>query len=210
MNTISYFQAITRVLLTVSIKGLLIASLAWVISCEDAGEALVTNIPETYVLRDQLELAPLEGKWYLGEHPFSGYAVRCDATGNMVEQVGFLHGKKNGKAQFWYPDGSLMKTASYRDNKLHGEMIGYYPNGNLRSEGMYVEGTPEGIHIKWYEDGQMARKRTLEKGQESGLQQAWNPNGSLYANYQAKDGRIFGLKRNNSCYALQNEKVQFE
>ena len=209
MNTISFFQGIIRELPTALIKGLLSASLLLIISCDPGSEVTTPNIPETVVNRDVLVLHPLEGRWYLGETPFSGYAVRCDDGGNQLERIGYYEGKKNGPAYYWYANGSLMKTASYRENKLHGLLQGYYPNGNLRSEGYYEEGAPEGVHIKWYEHGQMARKRNLVAGQEVGLQQAWNANGSLYANYQARDGRIFGLKRTNACYNLQDEKVQF-
>lgn len=209
MNTISFFQAIIRVLPTVLIKGLLSVSLLLILSCDQGGEATAYRIPETETNRDALELHPLEGNWYLQEVPFSGYAVRYDNEGNQRERIGYYEGKKNGPAYYWYADGSLMKRAFYRDNKLHGQLTGYYPDGSLRSEGEYVNGAPEGVHIKWYENGQMARKRTLAEGQEAGLQQAWNANGTLYANYQAREGRIFGLKRSNACYNLQDEKVQF-
>jgi hypothetical protein len=41
------------------------------------------------------------------------------------------------------------------------------------------------------------------------LQQAWLENGTLYVNYEAKNGRIFGMNRANLCYKLKNEKVQY-
>ena len=45
------------------------------------------------------------------------------------------------------------------------------------------------------------------EGKEEGLQKAWLPNGTLYVNYEAKNGRIFGMLRANSCYKLENEVV---
>ncbi len=40
-----------------------------------------------------------------------------------------------------------------------------------------------------------------------GLQQAWLKNEKMYVNYEAKNGRIFGMRRANSCYKLENEDV---
>ena len=34
-------------------------------------------------------------------------------------------------------------------------------------------------------------------------------NGKIYVNYEAKNGRIFGMNRTNLCYKLKNEKVQY-
>jgi hypothetical protein len=39
------------------------------------------------------------------------------------------------------------------------------------------------------------------------MQQAWLETGALYVNYEAKNGRIFGLLRSNLCYQLENEVV---
>ena len=44
-------------------------------------------------------------------------------------------------------------------------------------------------------------------GQEEGLQRAWRQNGKLYVNYEAKHGRIFGLKRASLCYELNDENI---
>ncbi len=33
-------------------------------------------------------------------------------------------------------------------------------------------------------------------------------NGKLYANYEAIDGRVYGLKRANLCFDLNDETIQ--
>jgi hypothetical protein len=40
------------------------------------------------------------------------------------------------------------------------------------------------------------------------LQKAWLENGTIYVNYEAKNGRVFGMKRANLCYQLKNEKIE--
>ena len=45
-------------------------------------------------------------------------------------------------------------------------------------------------------------------GKEEGIQQAFRKNGDLYANYEAKNGRIFGLKKASLCFGLENQKIK--
>ena len=39
------------------------------------------------------------------------------------------------------------------------------------------------------------------------MQKAWLKNGKLYVNYEAKNGRIFGMRRANACYKLEDEII---
>ena len=56
--------------------------------------------------------------------------------------------------------------------------------------------------------GMQMMARRSEEGKEKGLQKAWLQNGTLYVNYEAKNGRVFGMKRANLCYQLKNEKIE--
>ena len=47
-------------------------------------------------------------------------------------------------------------------------------------------------------------------GKEEGIQQAFRKNGDLFANYEAKEGRIFGLKKAALCFGLEDENIQNE
>lgn len=47
-------------------------------------------------------------------------------------------------------------------------------------------------------------------GMEEGIQQTFRKNGALYANYEAKEGRIFGLKKAALCYGLEDQSIQYE
>ena len=47
-------------------------------------------------------------------------------------------------------------------------------------------------------------------GKEEGIQQAFRKNGDLFANYEAREGRIFGLKKAALCFGLEDEKIQNE
>jgi antitoxin component YwqK of YwqJK toxin-antitoxin module len=69
-------------------------------------------------------------------------------------------------------------------------------------------GVPHGIQKQWYQSGAKFKHLSLNHGIEEGLQQSWRENGKIYNNYEAKNGRIFGLKRANLCYELEEEIIQ--
>ena len=168
-------------------------------------------IPDLQVAKEQLTLNQLEGKWYYQNQPFSGQAVVHYPNGALAESTGFYNGKREGIAQKWYPDNLLQKESYYIANKLNGVVKVWSPNPNsiLIVESNYENGVRNGFQTRWYSSGQMLRRTHLNMGKEEGMQQAWLENGKIYINYEAKNGRSFGLKKANLCYELENEIVQF-
>ena len=69
-------------------------------------------------------------------------------------------------------------------------------------------GVGDGVQMQYYISGAKFKMITIKNGQQNGMQKAWRQNGKIYSNYEAKNGRIFGLKRSNLCYELENEKVK--
>lgn len=168
-------------------------------------------IPNLQIEKQQLILNQLEGKWYYQNQPFSGQAETHHPNGALAENIGFYNGKKEGIAQKWYPDSLLQKESFYRANKLDGVVKVWSPNPNsiLIVESNYVNGVRNGFQTRWYRNGQMLRRAHLNMGKEEGMQQAWLKNGKIYINYEAKNGRTFGLRKANLCYELEDEVVQF-
>lgn len=154
---------------------------------------------------DQLNLNQIEGTWYHKEKPFNGYSVRNYENGIVGERIGFVNGKREGVAKKWSVNGVLRVESYYKQNRLVGTYRSWWQNGVLAGEYNYSEGYLNGSYKEWYPDGTLSKFRNLVKDKEEGLQQAWLKNGKLYVNYEAKNGRIFGMKRFNSCYKLENE-----
>ena len=167
-------------------------------------------VPNTEINKKDVTLHPNEGKWYYKNQPFSGYIVMYHENSVLAERVGYYNGKKEGLAQKWYPDENLLKTSIYRQNRLNGKVISWWPNGMISTESNYIDGKKHGLQKKWYSNGQLSRQTTSSYGKEEGLQQAWLDNGKIYANYEVKNGRIFGLKRSNLCYQLKDENIQYK
>ncbi len=164
---------------------------------------------EKTVTKADLELRPMEGKWYFDDRPFTGIAERSDAKGHRLESIHYLDGKKDGKATYFHPTGSLKKEAFFEQNYLVGTVRTWLMDGTLASEATYLDGALEGVQRKWHNNGELAMERHLVAGQEEGLQRAWLENGSLYVNYEAKFGRRFGMRRSTLCYELENENAQY-
>lgn len=169
--------------------------------------APIPEIESTVVDKKQIKLNSTKGQWYYNDQPFNGYAVSYYDDSGLAEKSGFFDGKREGKSYSYFNDGTIKKEALYKKNKLDGVKLTYFRNGVLASESNYVNGKKHGFQKVWFPDGQLAKKKYLNQGKEDGLQQAWLENGSLYINYEAKNGRIFGMLRANSCYKLKDEKV---
>lgn len=170
----------------------------------DTQKLTIKNIE---VVKDSLVLNGNEGVWYYKNLPYNGYSVRYYSNGALMQKVGFYNGKKDGEAQTWFDDGVLKVESHYHQNKLIGVYKAWWRNGVLASEVYYESGVKEGVEKKWYDTGVLSKKRNLVKGRENGIQQAWLKNGKMYVNYEAKNGRIFGMRRANSCYRLEDEII---
>ncbi|MBU3027675.1 toxin-antitoxin system YwqK family antitoxin [Zobellia galactanivorans] len=166
---------------------------------------LVINMLE--VLKKDLVLNPIEGKWYYNDQPYNGYSVKFHPNGALGERLGFVDGKREGIAKQWSDHNVLRVQANYKHNRLDGVYKTWWENGTLSEKSHYVNGRLHGKQTKWYANGKISKERNLVEGKEEGLQKAWLQNGKLYVNYEAKNGRIFGMRRANSCYKLEDEVV---
>jgi antitoxin component YwqK of YwqJK toxin-antitoxin module len=182
-----------------------------VVDNKNVGMAIVAEktlaIENIEVLKKELILNQLEGKWYYKNVPFSGYSLVFYSNDTLAEKIGFVNGKREGIARQWSEKGVLRVESDYKHNRLDNVYKTWWDNGVLSSQSNYIACIKQGIEEEWYPTGQLAKQRQLIDGQEQGLQKAWLQNGTLYVNYEAKNGRIFGMRKANSCYKLENEVV---
>lgn len=169
------------------------------------GKTIVIDSIE--VSKKELVLNQMEGKWYYKNQPYNGYSVKFHSNGALEERLGFYKGKREGIAKRWSKNGVLRVRSYYNQNKLVEGYKSWWKNGTLSKECYYVNGIKQGVEKQWHPNGVLAKLRHIVDGQENGMQQAWLKNGALYVNYEAKNGRIFGLMRSNLCYQLKDEVV---
>ncbi|MGR7811931.1 toxin-antitoxin system YwqK family antitoxin [Lacinutrix undariae] len=167
----------------------------------------VKEINALTVNKKELVLNQNQGVWYYNDIPFNGYSEKINAAGTTIERLGFYNGKREGVAETWSNNGNLRIQSYYKQNKLTGLYESWWENGTLSLQVNYVKGKKEGEERQWFSTGELSKVRQLKEGRENGIQKAWLINGKLYVNYEAKNGRIFGMKRANSCYKLEDEKL---
>lgn len=162
----------------------------------------------TEIPSDQLTLRSAEGRVYNGDSLFTGTALSYYEAGTLSEMTTYVDGKKDGRTQKWFRDGRPSYVALYRSNRIEGSSISWWQDGTLRSVANFLDGKVNGVQIDWYRSGALFRERVFVAGVEEGVQRAWRENGKIYVNYEARNGRVFGLKRASLCYELSDEEIQ--
>ena len=72
----------------------------------------------------------------------------------MSEKYIYLHNKKEGEAEIYYPSGYLNMKCNYHLDKLHGVAEFYYDKTNqLESQGLYTLGLQDSIWVFYNELG---------------------------------------------------------
>lgn len=141
----------------------------------------------------------------------SGFVVQYLSGGSVARKFGVFNGRKEGLQTTYFHDGKSKFSESFKNNKLHGEVKRWILENDhqLIAHLNYQNGRLHGEQKKWYNTGELHKLMHLNMGKEEGLQQAYRKNGALYANYEARNGRVFGMKRSNLCYELDNEQVVY-
>lgn len=170
------------------------------------------EIPSTTIDKSVLHYDNKISLWTLNDQPYSGYAVSFYQDSTLKEKTGIFNGRKENRSIYWYPDGHFKQITNYHAGKLNGDKKVWSSDSDhvLISQLNYKSGKPHGEQKIWYRTGELHKKIYLNMGQEEGIQQAFRENGDLYANYEAKNGRVFGLKKGSLCYGLEDENIQYE
>lgn len=170
------------------------------------------QIPDLVVDKTSLQYDNKTSLWTHNEELYSGYAVSFYQDDILKEKIGFLNGRKQNQATLWHPDGHPRQIAHYHKGKLHGEKKTWSADTShvLLAQLNYFLGKAHGAQTKWYATGEVYKKLHLNMGKEEGMQQAFRKNGVLYANYEAKDGRSYGLKKASLCFDIDDEEIQDE
>jgi len=169
---------------------------------------LTTTVDVIQVIKEEVELRPNEGLVYHNDQPFTGRVIHAFPTDVLQESTDYIAGKKDGYHRKWFADGTLAFEAVWKNGRLDGISKSWWRNGNQRSEANQVSGKLHGVQWQWYKSGVKFKQRNMNMGAEEGMQRSWRENGKVYNNYEARNGRIFGLKRASLCFQLDDEEIQ--
>ena len=176
------------------------------VNIEQTGDSFDSSL--VIVEEDDLKLIPEKGLMYYHDQPFSGKAIRYDDHRALVSEATYVKGKKHGVLRKYFEKGVLSFESQYIDGKQDGTATSWWKNGEVRSVSKFEKGIPHGEQWQWYKSGAKFKRTNLVYGKEEGIQQSWRENGKIYNNYEAKNGRVFGLKRSKLCYELDKEEIQ--
>lgn len=183
--------------------------IGFMISCTSSSGETRTTHTTPIVDKTALWLKANQGLVFYKDEPFTGVSVEGYPNRQTAESITYQAGKRHGLREKWFNDGTLSYSSNYQNGKLEGEAKSWWRNGNLRSLYIYQNGIANGLQQEWYISGAKFKFRHLADGKEAGMQQSWRENGKIYNNYEAKNGRIFGLKRANLCFQLEDEAVVY-
>jgi antitoxin component YwqK of YwqJK toxin-antitoxin module/peroxiredoxin len=100
---------------------------------------------------------------------------------------------RQGKYQYYHPDGKLSSETTYQENSPTGRSTGYYNNGKTQFDYTYVNGKLEGKWTRYHANGKVSN---------TGMYQAGSPNGVFYHYYESGKKR----KETNWAYGKMHGK----
>lgn len=124
---------------------------------------------------------------------------------SLAQAGSLIPGNPDRIAQAFADDGTLLSQTTWRDGRKSGRHLAFWPGGAPRVEAFYVSDVIEGAYRSWHPNGQLAELKNYTQGREAGRQQAWTPQGELFLNYEARNGRHFGLINSKPCLPVQGE-----
>ena len=93
-------------------------------------------------------------------------------NGNVLSEIHYLDGKRDGSCRYWYEDRTLFSEGFYKNGKMTGFWISYYNNSQVLSQGTYkytesgVYSIKDGVWKYYYDNGQLERKSIIKDGIE--------------------------------------------
>lgn len=173
----------------------------------------ICQIPEARINIKDVIFNKSNSLWlYNDSSEVSGYVLEYFNDGSVFRKFGVVNGKKCGEQVTYYLGSKIKFLEHFQNNRMHGEVRRWsiQDGHQLVASLNYHEGKLHGKQVKWYSTGEIHKVMNLNNGKEDGMQQAFRKNGALYANYEARNGRVFGLKRSNLCYELDNEEIVYQ
>ena len=104
-------------------------------------------------------------------------------NGNILSQVHYVDGVRDGSCRNYYKNGILMDEGFYKDGKMTGIWLSYYDNGQIKEKGKYshensnVSSTRIGTWTMYYQDGKILSESKIIDGKES--RKYFNKDGTL-------------------------------
>tara|TARA_B110000438_G_scaffold42814_1_gene42708 strand:+ start:79 stop:495 length:417 start_codon:yes stop_codon:yes gene_type:complete len=93
-------------------------------------------------------------------------------NGNVLSQVHYQDGVREGSCRYYHKNGVMMSEGFYFKGKMSGDWGNYYNNGQIESHGTYkytesgVYSQKDGVWKHYYDNGQLQRESIIKDGVE--------------------------------------------
>jgi len=93
-------------------------------------------------------------------------------NGQVLSQIHYLDGKRDGSFRHWYKNGQLMNEGFYKNGKMIGAFMSYYENGQIQNHGNYkytesgVYSRKDGVWKYYFDNGQIQSESIIKDGVE--------------------------------------------
>ena len=88
----------------------------------------------------------LQGKWTI-----------LDAQERKISEIEFSDGQRDGKAQWYFPNGAPLSQASYHKGLINGDAIEWDASGNVVTQATFVNGHKSGTRLEYHAGGKIKK-----------------------------------------------------
>lgn len=85
--------------------------------------------------------------------PYTGIYKEFYDSGEILSEVQFKDGQKNGKFTKWWKNGKRQREGGYKAGALSGRVLSWYESGKLSSKEKFESGRQVGVSTKWSDSG---------------------------------------------------------
>ena len=173
------------------------------ISCKNKlglqNDVATIKIPDIYFNSKDGVYTNENGKFFRNGQIFSGNLVTLYTANDTAEIIPYYNGLEEDLTRKWFPNKKISEERLYHLGKKERVHKGWWENGQQKFIYNFKNDNHEGLAQTWYPNGLMASENNYSKGYEIGMQRAWYSDGVIRANYEARDGRQYGLTGVKNC-----------
>ncbi len=165
-------------------------------------ESIKIEVPNIYFNDDDGKYEHENGVFLRNGKSFSGKLVERYSENDTAAIIPYFNGLEEGWSRKYYKHKKPAEERLYHLGKKEGTHKGWWENGQQKFIYHFKNDNHEGKAQTWYPSGQLATDNFYEKGYETGLQRSWYPDGVLRSNYDALNGRQYGLTGVKNCESV--------
>lgn len=131
--------------------------------------------PSTWYSQEQKVLAQT---WYVHGKK-TGKAKFFYLSGNLASVQRFKAGVCDGLQEYWYEDNACKSVLPFKEGVLHGEVRLFWESGQIKRSAVYSQGVRHGWDRIWNPQGVLIDEGEFDQGKPKGVHQQWYANGKM-------------------------------